>query len=413
MKILQISRFDIMGRRFNGYDLNKYFISKGIEAHQCVWNKESNDISVWKLFDIKHRDHFRDKIELLEKYLSIQSVLYPFSLQLAFDKRFKSSDIIHYHLIHANFFSMLSLPLLTRMKPAVWTLHDPWAMTGHCVHPYNCDRWELGCGECPHLETLFPIEKDHTRLMWRLKKIIYSLSDVDIVVASKFMNDMARRSPLLSKFRIHQIPFGLDLDKFKPADSELAKSGFGIFPGSIVISFRSTTYEFKGLKYIKECLHNLRIDKPICLLTFNESGLLEEFKDKFQIIDLGWVNDQEVLVRAYNAADIFLMPSTQEAFGMMAMEAMACGKPIIVFDGTSLPEIVFAPEGGIAVPQGNVDAMLIELQQLVNNEEKRLELGRKAFELAKMHYNFTDHAEKILGLYQEVIARRKGTVHDK
>jgi glycosyltransferase involved in cell wall biosynthesis len=143
------------------------------------------------------------------------------------------------------------------------------------------------------------------------------------------------------------------------------------------------------------------------LLTFHDKDQLTQLADRFQIIDLGWVNDQDLTVQAYNAADIFLMPSTAEAFGMMAIEAMACGKPVITFDGTSLPEVTFAPDGGITVPQGDVSALHFELQQLIDCPEKRLQLGRNALELARRHYNFNDHAEKILKLYEEVIARRK------
>lgn len=408
MKILQVSHFDLMGNRFNGYDLNKLFVDKGIDAQQCVWEKQSNDSNVWKLFDFKHRNYIREKIEHVERCLSIQSILYPFSFQLLFDRRFRHVDLVHYHLIHTNFFNFLSLPFLTHIKPSVWTLHDPWAMTGHCVHPYDCDRWKNGCGDCPNLGSLFALLKDHTRLNWNLKKLSYAASSIDIIVASKFMQDMATQSPLLSKFRIHRIPFGVDLDTFKPSDRERARSRFSILPGSIVISFRSTNYEFKGLKFINDCLHNLKSVAPVCLLTFNEVGLLEEFKDKYQVIDLGWVNDQELLVDAYNASDIFLMPSTQEAFGMMAVEAMACGKPTIVFEGTSLPEIIHSPEGGVAVRQGDSDGLLFELQQLVDNQERRHQIGRNALELARRHYDFKDHAEKILSLYKEIIARKKG-----
>lgn len=409
MKILQMTQIDLMGNRFNGYDLNIYFNKKGHDAQQCVWIKQSDNDTVWKLFDVTKREEIRFEIEKLERNLSLQSLFYPFPLQLLFDKRFMSADVIHYHLIHANYFSMASLPLLSRVKPAVWTIHDPWAMTGHCIYPYDCERWEVGCGNCPYLGTHFPMKKDRTHLMWMIKKYLYHASKIDIIVASKFMYDMVKRSPLFSKFKVHHIPFGVDLELFRPLDSDCSKSKFDIIPGSLVISFRSTNYEFKGLNYIKECLRKLKTDRPVCLLTFNEVGLLDEFKGKYQIIDLGWVNDPGVLVDAYNAADIFLMPSTQEAFGMMAMESMACGKPTIVFDGTSLPEIIFAPDGGVTVPQGDAEALLCALQRLVDNEEQRLQLGRNALELARRYYDFNNHAERILELYREVIARRKGT----
>jgi glycosyltransferase involved in cell wall biosynthesis len=154
-------------------------------------------------------------------------------------------------------------------------------------------------------------------------------------------------------------------------------------------------------------LRRLKTEYSICLLTFNDKGRLDEFSEKFQVIDLGWVNDLNLMTNALNAADIFLMPSVAEAFGMMAMEAMACGKPVIVFEGTSLPEIVFAPEGGIAVTKGDVDALFVALELLINNPEKRKMLGDSALKIAKHHYDINSHIAKMLELYTEVIARRK------
>lgn len=412
MKILQIGNTDLVGNRFNGHDLNKHFLKKGIDAQHCVWEKQSDDPNTWLLSgNFKRRILLFIILRAFEEKFSVQSLLYPFSYQLLFNRRFRSADIVHYHLIHTGFFNITSLPFLSRMKPSVWTLHDPWAMTGHCIYPYDCERWKTGCGKCPYLDTQFAMQKDHTSLMWKIKKISYKASKIDIIVASKWMLNMAEQSPLLSKFRLHHIPFGIDLDIFRPTDTEEAKRQLGVFPGSLVICFRTTESPFKGLSFIKECLHRLKIEQPVCLLTFNGRGLVDEFRGKYQIIDLGWVNDEKLTVAAYNAADIFLMPSTAEAFGMMAMEAMACGKPVIAFDGTSLPEVIFPPKGGIVVPQGDVDALHSALDRLIRNSDERLLLGRSARELAKQHYNFAIHAEKILDLYKEVIERRKQEKH--
>ena len=65
------------------------------------------------------------------------------------------------------------------------------------------------------------------------------------------------------------------------------------------------------------------------------------------------MNDDSALARALSACDVFLMPSTAEAFGLMAIEAMGAARPVISFDGTSLPTVTGAPECGITVPMGN------------------------------------------------------------
>ena len=417
MNILQVNFSDLFGNRFNGRDLNKLFESEGHNTSHCVWLKQGHDEDTWRLSNLLYRGYFitlRDivnrMIYFIERGLSVQSLLYPWSLQLFFDKRFRMADVVHYHLIHANYFSLLTLPYLTKMKPSVWTIHDPWAMTGHCVYPYDCDRWKHFCGSCPKLGTVIPMCFDNTRLMARIKRSVYNKLDIDLVFASKYMLNMAEASPLFENMRKHYIPFGLDLNKFRPKNN--VRAMFGIPANNLVLCFRSTSYEFKGLRYIKECLAMLSTTEyahPVTLLTFNEQGLLDEFEDKFQIIDLGWVKDEETIVNAYNCADIFLMPSTAEAFGMMAMEAMACGKPVIVFAGdNALSDTVFASQGGgIAVPYRDADALRAAIERLIKSPQERLAIGEKALELAREHYDFKVHAERMLDLYRDVIERRR------
>ena len=405
MKILQIGNTDLIGNRFNGHDLHKSFLKLGLQSEHCVWDKQSDDARTWEISRIKNKRAANYILNYVERQSSLQSLLFPMSYKLLFNNKFKNADIVHFHLIHTGFFNLSSLPFLTRMKSAVWTLHDPWAMTGHCIYPYDCEKWKTGCGDCPRLDTPFAMKKDRTALMWKIKKNIYHHSKIDIIVASKWMLNMAEQSPLLSGLNIHYIPFGIDLSKFRPSDSEAAKSNLGVIPGSLVICFRATSSEFKGLSFIKESLRRLNTSRPICLLTFNERGQMDEFRGRFQIIDLGWVNDESLTVTAYNASDIFLMPSTAEAFGMMAMEAMACGKPVITFDGTSLPEVTFAPEGGISVPQGSVEGLISALEELIDNPSIRCRMGDAALKLARGNYDFEVHSKKILDLYRNIISR--------
>ena len=64
-----------------------------------------------------------------------------------------------------------------------------------------------------------------------------------------------------------------------------------------------------------------------------------------------------------------------EGFGMMAVEAMACGKPTIVMEGTTLPDTVFAPEGGLAIPQGDIEALYKTAERLLLNPDERRQIG--------------------------------------
>ncbi len=248
------------------------------------------------------------------------------------------------------------------------------------------------------------MRKDRTSLNWKIKRAIYKRSNIHFVVASKYMFDRVSRSPLTEGKPVSLVPFGVDLQYFAPGDHLLAKRLLGIEPDEVVISFRSAPGEFKGFNHVLQALRDIKTDKKICLLSFNDRLLLDEFRYEFKVIEMGWVNNEEVMKNAYLAADFFLMPSTQEAFGMMAMEAMACAKPVVVFDGTALPEVVGGGEIGIVVKQGDRVGLSEAVNRLINDEEFRTERGRKARAFAEKNYNFAVHVQRLLGVYEKAIS---------
>src|SRR5262249_3792 len=132
---------------------------------------------------------------------------------------------------------------------------------------------------------------------------------------------------------------------------------------------------------------------------------LNEFIGTHQVIDLGWVNDEEVMLDIYRAADLLLMPSTAEAFGMMAIEAMACGKPVIVFEGTSLPEVTFAPRVGLSVPARAGTAVAAAMERLIDNPDERDARGAAGRRSAEQHYDAERFVGRLAALYRSVTAR--------
>lgn len=403
MKVLQINGYESPGRRFNGLSLTPYLHEHGVESTHFIWEKDTNDNRV--LTSVRLFSKTINKlIRVLEKVLSLQSVLFPGGREIISTNAFKNADIVHLHIIHSGYLSLLSLKKLSIGKPIVWTLHDPWAMTGHCIYPFECNKWTTGCGQCENLNTHFPLRRDNTRLLFKFKEFAYKRAKFDVIVASTWMENMVKQSPLFKNVKVHRIPFGLDLNFFSPQISSDFRKRYSIPEDSIVISFRAVSNEFKGLSYIVSALSKIKTDKKICLLTFNSKGLMDDFSDRFQIVELGWTNDEEETRNAHLASDIFLMPSTAEAFGVMAIEAMACGKPVICFDGTSLPEVTFAPEIGVSVPMGNSDALAASLQRMIDNPDERLSRGQSGRRYAELNYDIRLQAKRIAEVYKSLIA---------
>ncbi len=245
---------------------------------------------------------------------------------------------------------------------------------------------------------------DNTRAAFKLKQAIARTSSADIVLASRWMMQMAQSSPMGRNARFHHIPFGVDLSRFSPKDPSAARAALGVRPGHVVVASRGYGSPFKGVRELAKALE--QITTPLCLVSIHDEGHFDELIGQHQVIALDWSDDEDRLIEAYTAADFFVMPSTAEAFGMMAVEAMACGKPVIVFEGTSLPEVTFAPDCGIAVPMRDVAALTQAVAHLAGDEADRSKRGQDARLIAEKHYPAELYADRLAELYYKVAKRR-------
>lgn len=407
MNIVQVTNSDLVGRRFNGHDLHLSLNHLGHTAYQFVMEKLGDELTTISIAN-KNEMFVRSMMRKLEYELSTNNLLFPFGRFLAVNSKFQEANVAHFHLIHNHFLSLYDLPMLSNLVPSIWTVHDPWIVTGHCVHPRECMGWKSGCMNCPMLEdAAFPMQVDKAAQMWELKRQAYKQMNIDIVVSSQFMEDYIRTSPLTSHFKyIHRIPFGIKVEDFQQSTKVESRRRFGIDDQQFVIAFRADSNEIKGQKYILKMLEKLSAERPITLLTVGLDSLPLHIKEKFPVIELGWQHDPKIISDFYNAANVFLMPSLAESFGLMAIEAMASGCPVIVFEDTVLPEITFAPECGIAVPYKNSEKLRKVVERLIQSPDECRIRGSRGKELAKKHYQYEDYVNRHIKLYQEVMNRK-------
>jgi glycosyltransferase involved in cell wall biosynthesis len=97
------------------------------------------------------------------------------------------------------------------------------------------------------------------------------------------------------------------------------------------------------------------------------------------------------------------MPSTAEAFGMMAVESMACGTPVIVFDGTALPDVIHAPEGGISVPARDSKALADAITGLLKDEQRYAQLVENGLRIVREEYSLEKYIQRHIELYKSIL----------
>ena len=111
----------------------------------------------------------------------------------------------------------------------------------------------------------------------------------------------------------------------------------------------------------------------------------------------------EDVVKAYQESSIFVLSSRFEGFGMVLIEAMACGLPVVSFDCPAGPdEIITDGVDGLLVPSGDVHALAEKLMLLMSDENLRRRLGQQARQTAQ-RYEMTTIANQWIALFEKVI----------
>ena len=409
LKLVQVSSYDMIGIQVNGYLMHKWIQQHGYESRMVMFSKLSDDNGVIELGSNLQRRLNRFMFRL-DARIDSRAILPTLSYGLENNPWVRSADIVNLHLIHAApFFSLLGLPALTRKKKVILSVHDMFLMTGHCIYPMDCERWKTGCGNCPDLGLPIEVSHDTTARNWKLKKWVFDHSNLEIVVGSPWQEERVKQSPILKGFRRHMIPYGVDTRVFKPRDKKEARRILGLPEDAHVIAFRSSLFyrNFKGSEYIEAALKVYQPKQPTVLLIFEDEAGMESLQDKYQFHFLGWVIDSERIALGLQAADIFLMPSIAEAFGLMAIESMACGTPAIVFDGTALPDTIGGPRCGRIVPQGDATALAKAIEECLANPD-RLDAYRKSgLSHVALKHNFQDYAKRYLSLYQQLSREKR------
>jgi glycosyltransferase involved in cell wall biosynthesis len=120
-------------------------------------------------------------------------------------------------------------------------------------------------------------------------------------------------------------------------------------------------------------------------------------------LHLGSIDSEHLLATVYNAADVFVIPSMEEAFGQTALESLACGRPVVGSDVGGIPDMVSDGETGLLVEPGNAAALATALDQLAEDQHMRAQLGSNARELVLRDFSFQKNAESYVELYRAMM----------
>ena len=313
-----------------------------------------------------------------------------------------SPDVVVLNNLHANY---INLPLLLRYLAnndiaTVAVLHDCWFYTGKCCHytAKGCYKWKESCGACPQLKKynkswLF----DRTEKMLADKKKLFgAIPRLAVVGVSDWITEEAAEASVFKNAKkITRIYNWINLDKFKPTDSEDIRNKLGIQDKKVILCVSSLWSYDKGLKTVLKLSEKLSPDERIVMLgNLPDKNLLND-----NIISLPATNSIEELVELYSMADVFFQPSLEETFGKVSAEALASGTPVICFNSTANPELV--GEGcGAVVSVGDIDGLYKEVKEIWSKGKSVY--SKACREFAEQNFDMKKNLSEYAKLLEEI-----------
>lgn len=225
--------------------------------------------------------------------------------------------------------------------------------------------------------------------------------------------------------RVVVVPPGVDTSHFYPIPKDEAKEYIGVPCHDRMLLFVGRIEPLKGVDTLIEAvgiLHGEGVldEHPFCLAIIGgdpqvsqeqmtaEMERLQSLRKSLGILDLITFlgkRDQDTLQYYYSAAEVVVVPSHYESFGLVALEAMACGTPVVASETGGLAFLVRDGETGFHVPTADPKALAERLRVIIQDDVLRAKLGNQAAKYAKA-YAWSEIVEQILDLYSSLQGKK-------
>jgi D-inositol-3-phosphate glycosyltransferase len=311
--------------------------------------------------------------------------------------KFQSQQGINYQLIHTNYWLSGWVGLALKKKLAV-----------PMVHTYH----SLGAVKYKAVQTIpliantrLGVEKD-------------CLENADCIIATSPQEKEHMRSLVSTKGNIKIIPCGTDIERFGSVNYYQAREALNIEPDAKVIFYVGRFDPRKGIETLVRAVgqSQLRDTGKLRLIIGggsrkgksdgSERDRIEDIIDELEMRSFttlpGRIGD-EILPRYFAAADVCVVPSHYEPFGLVAIEAMASGTPVVASDVGGLQYTVVHEETGLLAPPRDEVAFREAIDRLLMNPQFRTELGRKARTRVESKFSWDGVAGQLSKLYDQMI----------
>ncbi len=320
------------------------------------------------------------------------------------------ADVVHLHWI----INLLSIEDIGRItKPIVWTLHDMWAFCGgeHIV-PDDDAKSRFRVGYMKDNRPLGEAGPDLNRFAWQRKQSAWAHQRFNIVTPGRWMARCARESVLFQQTPVQTIPNPLEMQHlWRPISKQYARAVLGLEQSKHYVLSGSAggMPHLKGEDLLKEAMAHL-VDgqtlKPE-LLIFGQYKPAGDSAWPCPVHWLGPVRDDYVMTLIYAAADVMAVPSRQDNLPNTAIEANACGVPVVAFNIGGLPDILIHQQNGWLAPAFDTQDLAKGIAWVLEDKARWQTLSTSARQHALERFSPAVITQQYVQVYQQAIERAR------
>jgi len=305
--------------------------------------KKNNTNPDYRFFQLKEKKQIYNTDSLLRK-----TDLKPDAIIILFVNKFLNAK------------NIFELQQITN-APIFWLMYDMAPLTGGCHYAWECKGYYNRCGNCPGLFSQNAHDLSHENIL--LKESYFNKTQIEVLTASEWQYEQAKRSLLFKNNTIHKVLLSVDSGLFKPVDKESIRIKLEIPVDKKVLFFGSVglAERRKGMRYLIESLKLLKqkIDDSLAgkILLLIAGRDIEQIADDlpFKYHYMGMVDSGLGIASAYQAADIFICPSIEDSGPMMINQSLMCGTPVVSFEMGVALDLVKSGETGYRAKLKNSD----------------------------------------------------------
>ena len=317
-------------------------------------------------------------------------------------------DVLHLHWLGWDTLTVEEVGSIE--KPVVWTMHDMWPLCGgeHYAPDRPDARFKVGYQKDnrPTGES----GPDLNRWVWSRKKASWR-RPMTVVCPSRWLSDCVKQSVLFHDCCVHVVPNPIELDIWKPFSRFHARELLGLPQDKRIILFGAIgggASHRKGGSLLLEALQVLagKGMKDAHLVVFGQDAPQEEKSLDLPATYLGRLYDDYSMVAAYNAADVMVVPSRQDNLSQTAVEAQACGIPVVAFDVGGLGDIVEHQQTGYLARAFNTEDLAAGINWVLGTAERAEALGQAARLAAEQKYDQQKIVDAYTNIYSQALSSK-------